>query len=330
MKLITIFKIFLLITLLTISIRADDKKEEKKPEEKKTEEKKPDAKADEKKTESKDAKAEEKVGTQVSAYPNTSSPPTAADQLDKVPKVSSPLSKALDEVDPIRSLKKNEFVQELKYGLHQLTRGEAEQIFDFVDVNKKDIINIKDWSDFVALFILPFEACDTDKNKLLNEEEFKKCFNSDPHTKLVEFRRRYNETKIGIILDTITTRGRREINYSDYLFYRKALYGWSQCHSAPKYIAIAHFRCVLGVAVLNKYHLKMVVENIYNVGLQLSDRNLVELDFIGYLRITYFTYVFTVFSAPHDLLYLEKTQWINVVKEDRLPNNFEGSEINYI
>jgi hypothetical protein len=222
-------------------------------------------------------------------------------------------------------------LEQLKYGLHQLTKGEAEQIFYFIDVDKKDTVSQREWQDFVSLFILPFEACDKDSNKVLNEEEFKACFDNDPRAKFIEFRKRYDTTKYGLILDTISTRGKREINFADYLFVRKVLYGWKECHSHLTYIAKAHFACALNKAIPNKFNLKLDIEKIYNTGLEMaSDRNLIELDFIAYLRVSYFTYVFTVFATPLDTPYLEKTQWLEAIKQDRLPNNFEEQEIHYI
>jgi hypothetical protein len=270
-------------------------------------------------------------GTQLTAFPNIIEAPTASDQLDKAPKTLPLLSRALSESDPQRNMRKNDFVTEIRYTWHQLTKSEAEQIFDFVDYDHKDLIAPSDWDKFVALFVLPFEACDKDKNQLLSEEEYKTCFNNDPRTKNVQFRRRDEEQKTGIIMDTITTRGKREINFSDYLFVKKALYGWDMCHSGAKYIAKAHFRCAINYAIPNKYHLKIDIDKIYDEGIILmSDKNLVELDFIGYLRISHFTYVFTILGTPHDSPNLEKTQWIKAIKEDRIPNNFEESEVIYI
>jgi hypothetical protein len=271
------------------------------------------------------------TGLQLSAYPNTSEAPTSNDQLGKNNDLKLLLSGSLSEIDPQRGLTMHQFVENLRYGLHQLTRGEAEQLFHFIDINRNDSIAQKEWNAFVSLFVLPFEACDKDTNKILNEEEFKVCFENDPRSKYLQFRKRYDTTKYGLIMDTISTRGKREINFADYLFVRKALYGWKECHSHMVYIAKSQFRCAVDSAIPNKYNLKLDIERLYNVGLDMSsDRTLIELDFIAYLRVTYFTYVFTVFATPYDTPYLEKTQWLKAIKEDRLPNNFEESEIDTI
>jgi len=264
-------------------------------------------------------------------FPNSYEAATSSQVLGKAQYQAPPLSKALLESDPTRKMRKPDFIENLKYALYQMTRGEAEQIFTFVDQNKDDMIDHKEWDAFVALFILPFEACDSNKNYVLELKEFEACFNADPKSKLITFRRRYEADKFRIMINSVSNRGADELNFANYLFLRKALFGWKQCHSNAKYIAKSHFKCALGTAIPQKYYARNDVENIYNVGLRWSaDRNLIELDFISYLRVLYSTYIFGVFNMPNDTAYLEKQQFIKAVKEDRLPNNFEEAEIDQI
>lgn len=268
---------------------------------------------------------------QLNTFPNTYEAPTMNNQIQSSDYQAPPLSKALLESDPTRKMRKPDFIENLKYALYQMTRGEAEQIFTFVDQNKDDMIDHKEWDAFVALFILPFESCDTNKNYVLELKEFQACFDSDPKTKFIQFRRRYEESKHKLIVNSLSNRGSDEMNFADYLFLRKALFGWKQCHSHAKYIARAHFKCAIGSAIPQKYYARQDLENIYKVGLKSSgDRNLIELDFISYLKTLYYTYIFGVFNMPNDTIYLEKQQFIKSVKEDRLPNNFEESEIESI
>jgi hypothetical protein len=271
------------------------------------------------------------IGTQVSAYPNPAEAPTKSDQFGKFNNITQKISSALKEVFPKDSLTLHEFINYVKAVVPKLTEGEIQEIFNFVDINGNDKVTLNEWGSFVTLFVLPFEACDSDGSKVLNEEEFKTCFDNDPRTRSLKFRKRYETSKYGIIMDTISTRGTREINFADYLFVRKALHGWEKCRSTDTYIAKDNFSCALNTAVSNKYTLKLDIERIYNVGMDISaDRNLIQLDFIAYLRVLHFTYIFSVFNAPYDTPYLEKTQWRKAIKEDRLPNNFEESEIDYI
>lgn len=77
--------------------------------------------------------------------------------------------------------------------------------------------------------------------------------------------------------------------------------------------------------------MKFHYEKIFQVGLGLSnDRNLIQLDFITYVRTLHFAYVFGVLGLPHDTPVLEKSQFIKAIREDRLPLNWSEEEINII
>jgi hypothetical protein len=268
---------------------------------------------------------------QFAAFPDSNAAPTTAKGIATPSFISPKLSDALSESDPKRRLRKNEFLEAVKYALYKLTRGEAEQIFTFVDQNKDDMVDLREWDAFTALFIQPFEACDKNGDNIVDEEEFSACWEADPKANVIDFRRKYSENKHKLILNTVSTRGAAEINFADYLFIKKAMFGWSQCHSGAKFMAKNHFKCALGTAIPQKFHSKLDYEKIYTVGLGLAgDRNVIELDFIGYLSVVYYTYTFGVFNAPADSPLMEKTQWLKAIKEDRLPNNWEESEVEAI
>jgi hypothetical protein len=238
------------------------------------------------------------------------------------------LSSSLYETDPTRKLRKGDFIEQVKYSLYNLTRGELEQIFIFADANKDDLLEEKEWNDFSTLYIYPYEACDKNSNYLLEADEFKTCWNADPKTKLVSFRRRFEEKKHALLMNVVTTRQTEQLNFSDYLVLRKALFGWSQCQSSAKYMAVSAFKCAFRLAVPTKYHLKISIEEIYKTGINVAnDKSLIELDYLSYVRIIYFSYVFSIYGAPHDSAFLDKSQFIKSVREDRFPLNWEESEI---
>lgn len=268
---------------------------------------------------------------QLKAFPNTYEAPTMASQIPDANYKPPKFSHSLFESDPKRKMRKPEFIETIKYTQYHISRGELEQIFNFADQNKDDLIDQKEWDAFSTLYLFPFEACDSNGNYLLEAAEFKKCFNADPKSKLLTFRRRYKDKEHNMMMQVVSTRGNDEINFSDYLFIRKSLFGWQQCHSNAKYIAVSHFKCALKLTIPQKYHLKISVEDMYHVGLSLAnDKALIELDYISYLRVLYFAYIFSVYGAPHDSPYLEQQQFIKAIREDRFPQNWEESEINLL
>jgi len=270
---------------------------------------------------------------QLSAYPNTFEAPVSKEQVPKAKYIPPRLSLALKEMDPKKKFKKNEFLQFIHYSQYKLTRGEAEILFQFADRNKDDLLDTNEWEDFTTLYILPFDACDMNGDYSLNEKEFKICFNADPKSISVQFRKKYmlgdNPTKY--IIDMLQTSGTTEMNLGNYIFYRRALYGWRDCHSSAKYISKANFRCALLNSIPQKFHLKIDNDKIYDAGLKhANDKNLIQMDFISYLRILHFYYQFSTFGHPMSLPYLEKAQFLRAVHEDRLPNNWEDYEIDLI
>jgi hypothetical protein len=132
-------------------------------------------------------------------------------------------------------------------------------------------------------------------------------------------------------MDVLSTRGRSVINFADYMFLRRALFGWVSCHSTNKYIAMSQFKCAIREAIPLKYHMKSSYDEIYLVGLRLAnDKNLIQMDFVTYVRVLHFSYIFSILSLPYDTLVLEKSQFIKAIREDRIPMNWSEDEINHI
>jgi len=268
---------------------------------------------------------------QLLAFPNTFHPATTGQDLQAANFTAPLMSRSLFERDPKRRLRKQDFLEVFRYGLYQLTRGETEQLFNFVDMNHDDMIDNGEWEAFTTLYVLPFEACDVNKSYIIEPKEFGTCFDKDPKSSIVTFRRRYQEKKHTLLMDVLSTRGKSIVNFSDYVFLRKALFGWLNCHSSNKYMAMSQFKCAMKQAIPQKYHLKYHYEKVFKVGLTLSnDRNLIQLDFITYLRTLHFAYVFGVLGLPHDTPVLEKSQFIKAIREDRLPLNWSEDEINIL
>lgn len=270
----------------------------------------------------------EPEGAAKSAYPNTYQPATSPEALKnfkwKIPKMSEMLREKL----AYRRLRKPDFLDLFHYGHYQLTRGEAEQLFNFIDKNKDDMIDQEEWESFTILFILPFEACDENHNYLLDEKEFKYCWDKDPKTKDITYRRRHMNTYHGLIMDQITSRGKRILNFGDYVFIRKVLFGWSNCHSTNKYMSLTSFKCAIKDSFPQKYTHKYHFEKMYLVGKSLAnDRNLLQIDFITYLRTTHFLYIFSILGMPHDQPVIEKSQFVKAIREDRIPNNLNEEEV---
>jgi len=130
-------------------------------------------------------------------------------------------------------------------------------------------------------------------------------------------------------METISLKPKNALNFHDYLFIRRTLFGWQQCHSSDQYIAKDHFRCAFRLAIPQKYQVRLALPEVYNAGLHLSnDHTNTMLDYLTYLRTLYTAYIFAIFGSPRNNRFLERAEFIKALREDRLPNDFEEKEVN--
>ena len=267
---------------------------------------------------------------QLTTFPNTYEAPTSPEQLENSRYTAPKLSMSLDEIDPNHKIKKSEFLELVHFAQYKITRGEAEQIFYFADQNRDDLIDKHEWSDFTTLFLLPFEACNNSGTYLLNKVELKACFEADPRSTTIIFRRKYNseDKKYDVMREIISSRAGGDLNFNDYLFIRKSMFGWKECSSTPEYISRRQFRCALNAALPHKYFGQLDTDIIYDAGIKLfGDKSLIQNDFVSYLGILFCVNSFGSINQPVHSSFLEKSQWLKSIREDRLPNNFEESEV---
>ena len=265
---------------------------------------------------------------QLSDYPNTYEAPVSNRDLLNATYSPPLLSQSLFEEHPQRKLRQKDFMSKIKYSLYQLSKGELESIYTFADLNHDDLIDQNEWDAFVTLFILPFEACDLNADYLLNEKEFSSCFAADPRSKLVKFTKKFESQKHKVLMYILSTRKNGDLNFSDYLIIRRALFGWKECQSAQAHIGLSAFKCALKSAIPIKYEAKIDSDQIYKAGLKIANnKGSPELDFVGYLRVLYYAYVFTILNMPENTAFLGKTQFLKAIKEDRFPTYFSEEEV---
>lgn len=271
------------------------------------------------------------VNQDYTVWPNQYNAPTMENQLETANFTAPLFSRSLFEVDPQRKIKLSDFEEEVRFTMYNMTRGEARQIFYFMDKNKDDLLDQHEFDDFAMLYIYPFEACDGNGDYLLEPDEFKLCYDSDPISHFIRYRREKTDNYYKLIMDSITTRAKEIINFADYLLFKRATFGWKSCQSTSMYISKDSFACALRIALPIKYHLNKDVERFYTSGLNtISDFNLIELDFIGYLRTFYYSYVFIIFSNNQDIPYLGKADFLKAIRDDRIPQNFAEDDVDLL
>ena len=271
--------------------------------------------------------------SQLFSFPNTNQASYLQnDSNQKEPNTGkNPLfSQSLLEIDPSKKITKSLFLETIKYAIYDLTKSGLEDIFNFIDVNKDENVTYKEWEDFVTLYVLPFEACnsksaDNFPSYSLDPDSLKKCFESDPKSKMIDFRRR--DDKFKQLTQIVSTSGGSSVNFQGYFFLRKSMYAWMKCHSHKKFISSSSFTCAIKHLVSDKFLFKRGIDYMYKIGLKFQnyDNSLIELDFISFVKIAYYTNMFAVFGGFENEL--KKSQFLKAVSEDRLPSNFDKTEV---
>ena len=252
------------------------------------------------------------------AFPNpTGSSVSKSDlkEVKQVPFIS--MSAALKELPYNEKVKRQVFLDTLKYTYYKLTKAEANLMFNIIDTDKDDLIDLKEYHEFATLYIMPFEACDTGKDHLLSLKDFQTCFAKDPKRQQITFRRRHEDKKEveELIMNLISTRGKPVMNAFDYVIFRRALFAWTKCTSSAKVMSKSAFKCAITTFISNKYLGKTDTETIFTTGISYGQgANLIDLDFISYLRVSYYTLAFVTFNESNPSSKLEKLKFIKSIK----------------
>ena len=166
---------------------------------------------------------------------------------------------------------------------------------------------------------------------LLDEAEFAYCFDKDPRSRFIVFRRKSYPKRHKEMMWNVSSRQNALINFHDYMFIRRSLFAWKNCQSNAKFISKTAYKCAVRTAILAKMHFNGEIDGIYDVGVTLAnDSNIIQLDFINYLRSMYCLYSFVTLGSPIKMPYIEKTSFLKAIREDRVPNNFEESEVQFL
>jgi len=91
------------------------------------------------------------------------------------------------------------------------------------------------------------------------------------------------------------------------------------------------FKCAITTFISNKYLAKTDTDTIFKTGISYGQgANLIDLDFISFLRVSYYTLAFVTFSESNPSNKLEKLKFIKSISGDSFPNNFNEAEIQMI
>ena len=240
------------------------------------------------------------------------------------------LSLALYSIDSYKKYKKNDFIKAIEYSNYQLSRGELEEMFDFIDTNHDLLVDKEEWQKFVQVFIFPFEKCDIDHNYLLDEAQLKQCFENDPSSKQIGIVLKEQASFYKNIIDLLSFNNHKTINLFSYLILRRAMFSWNSCHSDFRYMSLQSFKCAIRISAPDTFLYKVNIDEMYSVGIKLANEpSSVQLTFTNYCMIVFYVHAFRLLGANNDNV-LYKNAFIKGQREERIPTNFDNEEIDII
>lgn len=274
---------------------------------------------------------DEKKGNQLKAFPALTTPFTMKEYFkdNDLRKTKVPFSRALAEFDFSQKIKRRQFVERINYTLYNLSRGEINFLFDFIDINKDDLVSGQEWDAFMTLFVYPFEACNTKNNYYLDESEWKTCWENDPNSNNIKFEpNKEGATPDKQILKTFAFDD-NGFNLTSYVVMRRIIYSWIHCVSSKLFINKKDFKCAFKLAIPTRFNIKVEYDKVYSaVKMFKNVQNTDQMEFFEFLNLMNDTLVFFIFAYPSNIPYIHKTNFIKAVHEGRWPNNFTEEEIN--
>jgi hypothetical protein len=242
------------------------------------------------------------------------------------------ISASLKDFNLNEKLKREVFLNRIKYNSYSMTESEANILFNILDKDKDDFIDMKDFNDFSILYIKPFEDCNNKKDYLLSLDDFKNCYAKDLKSHDLKFND-YGEEKKEIeklIMNVISSRENQEINFFEYSIFRRALFTWAKCQGSSRYMKKSNFKCAINKFIYRKYLNKNDCGIIFDTGINYGYGMGQNLDFLSYIRISYFTMAFVYFNNLHPTLELEKIKFLRVVKNNSFLDYFTEKDIEMI
>ena len=169
---------------------------------------------------------------------------------------------------------------------------------DFLHESDKEI-NPLTTRNSINLFTSQYDACDQNKNGVLNLEEFRGCFGNDtflsriqpPNQLWANYANNSKTDETGfysILFNTLDAYKTNYLNFYDYMLIRLFVFSWSKCSVNGPFIEELNFECAIDVAAGWRAMSRTSARRLYQLALDLSNtRQNREIDFVTYVLVAH-------------------------------------------
>ena len=194
---------------------------------------------------------------------------------------------------PIESIK--EFREKNRLWDNKILDKQLERIAAIMTYQDQQYQTVDSKRAFMSVFFNKYVACDTNKDNVLDLNEFTNCVRNDDYLyQLVPPPVQYaafsnyttNDTNFGFyanLFQTLDSYRVDYLNFHDYAFLRLLAYSWRKCSVMAPFIEEVSFECAIEVVANYKTLSRNSVRRLFFIGLEIGNNESIRnLDFITY------------------------------------------------
>lgn len=176
---------------------------------------------------------------------------------------------------------------------YKILSKQLEDVFRTMNEKNKDYNTIFGDRAYMVIFMNNFNLCDSDKDQVLNYNEFKSCMMSDDYLSAItpplqaQANQQNYTTKeffLAKIFDIMDPYHNGYMNFHGYMEFRLMVFSWRKCTVLGPFIEEIAWECALDVVSSMKTMSRPTLRNTYAMCLEISNSwNVRTIDFISFL-----------------------------------------------
>jgi hypothetical protein len=232
-----------------------------------------------------------------------------------------------------------------KFRMHGLSPVEQSDVFNMADINRDGQLSQTEWTAFHQFFITPFQNCRT-PDFLLDVAQIKDCVLGQEWFSKLAYQGKLQKTFEGlgvheggeasdssgdaVAADLILACDRNldgKLNFSEYLFLRRAAVAWTMC--ASERMNRAGLKCGLSIVVQSRTVSQSEADVAFRVALGYMKGSW-DISFVAFAMISDLYRTFSSFDVPLDNGFISEDDMVHKLSEQDMPHRITRDSIRSI
>lgn len=187
----------------------------------------------------------------------------------------------------------NEFREQNKKWDYKLLDKQFDDIYNTMLLRQTPYKTLFGDRAYMAIFLNYFQACDTNKDNLLNFNEFKGCMGNDTYLNRIQppsnlYAAQTNYTNADFFYNTIfsllDTHDTGALNFHAYMELRLFIFSWRKCSVVSPFLDETSWECAIDIVSGLKTPSRPTLRNTYYMCLEISNSDRIRnIDFLSFL-----------------------------------------------